>query len=158
MRYLRRCFRLLLFAGAASVIYTAELFLFLEPSFAAIPWTVLAESLCRVFLSVCSVCFFFALLQSLISLLYGASIGFIGASAVWCASFVWVPLFLYWNRPNSAWQGFVGAYTHAMMGVSGRLSLWMLLLTSLVHDLVFLILGLVLVRRCDVGLTDKEAI
>ncbi len=157
-RFLGRCLQLFLFACAAATIYTAELFAFLSPQLKALPASVLVPSAARVWISVCGICFSFALLQSLISLLYGSSIGFLSSSAIWCLSMIFVPFYLFWNRPNRAWQSITSVYSAVFLGNSQIASIGWMLGAIILHCVILVLIGMALVKRCDLGLKDQDAV
>lgn len=157
-RYLARCAQLFLFACAAATIYTAELFAFLWPQLKALTATVLTTYAAKVWISVCGICFSFALLQSLISLLFGSSIGFLSNSVIWCLSMVIVPTYLNWSKPNQAWQAITSVYTAVFLGISPIASIGWLLGSIVLHCVILTLIGVALVERCDLGLKDQDAV
>ncbi len=157
-RYLNRCLQLFLYACAAAAIYTAELFAFLWPQVNGLAFTALASSAVRVWISVCGICFSFALLQSLVSLLFGSSIGFLSSSAIWCLSLLLVPTYLFWSKPNRAWHSIASVYTSVFLGISQIASIGWLLGSVTLHCVVLTVVGMIMVERCDLGLTDQDAV
>ncbi len=157
-RYLGRCLQLMLYACATATIYIAELLAFLWPQMKALPLSALASSVARIWISVCGICFSFALLQSLISLLYGSAIGFLSSSALWCLSMMLVPTYLFWSKPNLAWYSITSVYTAAYLGLSHIASIGWMLASVVLHSGILIGIGMALVKRCDLGLTDQEAI
>lgn len=157
-RYLGRCLQLMLYACATATIYIAELLAFLWPQMKALPLSALASSVARIWISVCGICFSFALLQSLISLLYGSAIGFLSSSAIWCLSLLLVPTYLFWCKPNQPWHSITSVYTAAYLGLSHIASIGWMLASVVLHSGILIGIGMTLVKRCDLGLTDQEAI
>lgn len=157
-RYLKRCLHLFLYACVAATIYTVELFVFLSPQLKALTASVLVSSVVRVWISVVGICFSFALLQSLISLLYGSSIGFLSSSAIWCLSLLLVPTYLYWCAPNRAWHSITSVYTSVFLGLSQIASIGWLCTGIALHCAILTVIGMALVKRCDLGLKDQDAV
>lgn len=157
-RYLCRCLQLFLFACAAATIYTMELFAFLSPQLKALTASVLIPSVAKVWISICGICFSFALLQSLISLLYGSSMGFLSSSAIWCLSMILTPFYLFWNLPNRAWQSITSVYSAVFLGISQIASIGWMLGAIILHCVILTVIGIALVKRCDLGLKDQDAV